>query len=254
MVSIRVAGVTVRYSSVEALRNVTIEVREGEVASIVGPNGSGKTTLLKTINGILRNYVGSVYIDGREVKKMRQREIARIIGYVPQRLEQYVPITVYDLVMTGRRPHVSFTPGHGDLAAVEEALRLTETYHLRERPITTLSGGELQRALIARALAGNPKVLLLDEPTANLDPKFQLEILRLLRNLSRSRGISILMALHDLTHAYRYSDVVIVLKEGVVHAVGRPEEVITAENIYEVYGVKAVVHRDIRAVTYVDES
>ncbi|PLJ77026.1 ABC transporter ATP-binding protein [Infirmifilum sp. SLHALR2] len=251
MVSIRVVGVTVRYGSVEALRNVTLSVDSGEVASLVGPNGSGKTTLLKTLDGILRRFTGAVYLDGRDVRRIGQREIAKVVGYVPQRLENFAPITVYDFVLTGRRPHVDGLPKREDHEAVEEALKLTGASSLRDRPITTLSGGELQRVLIARALAARPKVLLLDEPTANLDPKYQLEVLRILRSLAKS-GLCVIMALHDLTHAYRYSEKVVMLKKGVVYAAGRPEEVITEENISRVYGVKAFVHRDIRAVTYLD--
>lgn len=248
MVLVRVAGITVSYGSHRALSNVSLEIMPGEVVSVVGPNGSGKTTLLRAIDGILRPQGGSVYIDGRDVRSYVRRELARLVGYVPQGVGAVAHLTVLEFVMTGRRPHAALAYSERDLNKALEALRLVGAEGLAPRRLDRLSGGELQRVAIARALAAEPRVLLLDEPTANLDPKHQLEVLGLVRGLAKGRGVAVVMALHDLTHAYRFSDKVVMLRSGEVAALGPPEEVITSKNIERVFGVKAIVNAALRAV------
>ncbi|MEM1773279.1 MAG: ABC transporter ATP-binding protein [Desulfurococcaceae archaeon] len=248
MVVIKVADINVYYDSYEALSNVTLSVNPGEIISVIGPNGSGKTTLLKTINGIIKPLKGSVYIDGRNIYEYTRREIAKIIGYVPQRENVLGYVTVLDFVLTGRRPNVRYTYGKTDVEKAYEALRVVNCENLVLRRLDQLSGGELQRVLVARAIVSEPQVLLLDEPTSSLDPKYQVEILELVKKLLRSRGISVIMSLHDLTHAYRYSDKVIALKKGKVVTMGPPKEVITEETILKVFEVKARVIRELEAV------
>lgn len=248
MVIIRVVGVSVSYGSINALSNVHLEVLPGEVVSVLGPNGSGKTTLLKTIDGILRPVKGSVYIDGRDVSSYTRREIARIIGYVPQRSDLLQQMIVLDFVLTGRRPYANFSYSKEDIEKAFEALRIVDAEHLAYRRLDQLSGGELQRIVISRALVVEPKVLLLDEPTANLDPKYQIEILKLVKRLSKEKGIAVLMVLHDLTQAYRFSDKVVMIKNGKVIAVGTPEEVLTEENIQRVFEVKTKVIKELKTV------
>lgn len=204
------------------------------------------------MDGILKPAAGAVYLDGREVHRMGRMEVARAVGYVPQRLEAVHPTAVLDLVLTGRRPHIRLAPTGRDLEAAWRALRLVGLEDAAQRRVTELSGGEFQRALIARALAAEPKVLLLNEPTASLDPKFQLEMLRLVGRLAAESGILVVATFHDLTQAYRHSHKVMMMRAGRIHALGPPEEVLTPENIWQVYGVKALVSREHRAVILVE--
>lgn len=248
MVVVRVADLSISYGGHRALNGVTLEILPREVVSVVGPNGSGKTTLLKAVEGILSPSGGSVYVDGRDVKRYVRRELAKLLGYVPQRIDLAAGMAVLDFVLTGRRPYAELGYGKVDIDRALEALRAVEAEHLALRRLNQLSGGELQRVVIARALAAEPRVLLLDEPTSNLDPRYQVEVLRLVRSLAKERGLAVVMTLHDLTHAYRYSDKIVMLKNGAVVAVGPPEEVLKPENIEKVFGVRATVLSDLKAV------
>lgn len=248
MVVVRVADLSISYGGHRALNGVTLEILPREVVSVVGPNGSGKTTLLKAVEGILSPSGGSVYVDGRDVKRYVRRELAKLLGYVPQRIDLATGMAVLDFVLTGRRPYAELGYGKVDIDRALEALRAVEAEHLALRRLNQLSGGELQRVVIARALAAEPRVLLLDEPTSNLDPRYQVEVLRLVRSLAKERGLAVVMTLHDLTHAYRYSDKIVMLKNGAVVAVGPPEEVLKPENIEKVFGVRATVLSDLKAV------
>lgn len=247
VVEIEVKGVKVYYGSIRALDGVSISVRSGEVLSVVGPNGSGKSTLLRVINGILKPRCGTVYLDGKSLGDFSPREIARRIGLVPQRVHAAGMLTVYDFVMTGRRPYIGFMPSKTDEAKVYETLKALGIADLAERTLEELSGGELQRVIIARALASEPEVLLLDEPTNNLDLKYQLETQKIIREL-RARGLIPIIATHDLTFAYRVSDKALMLHKGKVFAAGRPEEVLTEENILKIYGVKPIIIKEHRVV------
>ena len=248
MVVIRVLGVEVRYNSVKALDSVSVEIREGEVLAVVGPNGSGKTTLLKTIDGILRPSRGCVYIDMKNVFDLPRREVAKIISFVPTQVGVSHGLKVIDFVLTGRRPHISFSPTRRDFEVALKALEMVDALNLADRDVTELSSGELQRVVIARALAAEPKVLLLDEPTANLDLRYQIDIMNLIRRLCRDRRLAVVASLHDLTHAYRYSDHVLMLNRGRVVAYGKPEEVLNEETIERVYGAKVRVVKELKAV------
>ncbi len=244
MVYLRVVGVTFAYQSIEALRDVELEVDEGELVGVVGPNGAGKTTLLKTVAGVLKPKVGAVYIGEREVAEMSPREVAKKVGVVPQEPTTYFGFTVFDVVMMGRNPHLGrlSLESQRDYEVVRKALEATNTLHLANRRITELSGGERQRVFIARALAQEPKVLLLDEPVANLDIAYQLETMQLLRKLVDG-GIAALAVSHDLNLVSRFCDKVVMLKDGRVVAAGSSGEVLTVENIRRVFGVDVAVRR-----------
>jgi len=245
---IRIQGVEVRYNSIKALDNVSMDVSEGEVVAVLGPNGSGKTTLLKVIDGILKPVKGSVYIDSKSVLRMSRRDVAKLVGFVPQRVNVMHGVKVIDFVVTGRKPHVDFAPTARDIGIALKYLKYVDAEHLAERDITELSGGEFQRILIARALAAEPRILLLDEPTANLDMKYQLAILDIIARLSKEKRLTVVMTLHDLTQAYRYAEKAVFLNNSRVYAMGRVEEVMSEEVIEAVYGVKVKVIPSLRAV------
>ena len=240
-VKILVKGVSISYDGIEALNNVTIEFMEGKVTSVVGPNGAGKTTLLRCICNILKPKIGTVLLDGSEVSKLSLKEIARKIGYVPQIHSSHVPLTVFEVVLLGRRPYVNWSLSERDLKIAWSSLEKVGAKHLANRFFDELSGGERQKVLIARALAQEPEVLLLDEPTSNLDLKHQLEILGLIKNLAEKHNLTVVMAMHDLNLASRFSDYIVMLKNGRIFATGTPSQVLTAENIREVYGVEVKV-------------
>lgn len=246
-IEINVRNVKVRYRSIKALDGVSLSVRAGEILSVIGPNGAGKSTLLKVINGVLRPMVGVVYIDGKPLDELPEREVARKTGIVPQRVHTSGMLSVHDFVMTGRRPHIDFVPSKTDEEKVHEALRTVDALDLAGRTLEELSGGELQRVIIARALAGEPEVMLLDEPTSSLDLKYQLEVLNLVRSL-RSKGLTVIMAIHDLTQAYRVSDKVLLLKGGRVFAAGEPDDVLNPKTLFEVYGIPTTVIKEYRVV------
>lgn len=240
VVEVKVKDVKVYYGSIRALDGISISVGSGEILSIVGPNGAGKSTLLKVINGVLKPRYGTVYLNQKSLSTIPLREIAKIVGFVPQRINVAGMLTVYEFVMTGRRPYIGFMPSKTDEEKVYEALKAVRATDLIGRTLEELSGGELQRVIIARALVGEPEVLLLDEPTSNLDLKYQLEIQMIIKNL-RSKGLISIIATHDLTFAYRISDKILLLNHGKIFAAGKPEDVLTPENIFKVYGVKPLI-------------
>jgi len=241
LVTLRVCGVTFRYGSVEALKDVTLEVREGEVVSIIGPNGAGKSTLLKCVLNLLKPAGGAILIEPHgNVARMRGVERAKLISYTPQVEAPSAPLTVLEFVLLGRKPYVGRTYGEEDLRIAEEVLEELGLRNLALRRVSELSGGEWRKALIARALAQKPKVLLLDEPTNHLDLKHQVNVLELIRRLSRAKKVATLMAMHDVNLAVRYSDKIIALKKGKITYCGHPNN-ITANLIKELYEVNVEV-------------
>jgi len=236
----KVEGLWVSYDGVEVLKDLNFACTESGIVAIVGPNGSGKTTLLRTLNRKLAPDKGKVFIDGRNLSAFSRKEIARKIAVVPQMSAVRFPFTVADAVLMGRLPHIEGLAGEkkGDFEAARNAMAATGTEHLATRPITEISGGEYQRVIIARALAQEPSVLLLDEPTLHLDLNHQLVLLDLLEALVRDRGLTVLMTTHDINLALRYPDRVMLLDSGSILADGNPTGVLTAENIRRVYGVE----------------
>ncbi len=241
---LKLKDVTFSYDSVRALDGVTLEAMEGEMVGVIGPNGSGKTTLLHCANRALKPEGGIVFIDGQDASRLSRREIAQKLGTVPQNSSVSFPFTVLDVVLMGRNPYLGrFTrEGERDISVVESAMELTGTRHLAERRMDELSGGERQRVIIARALAQQPEILLLDEPTLHLDVNHQLEILELLEELTSEKKLVTLLVSHDLNLAARFCDRLVLLRWGKVFAAGSVEQVLTPYNIKEVYGVDVEIH------------
>ena len=252
-------GVSLSYNSRLVLGDVSLQLRKGAIVTLLGPNGCGKTTLLKIINGLLRPDSGKVYVDGNDVSRMRQTDMARLMGHVPQTQRSSFPFTALDIVLTGRMPHISALsqPGPRDLEKARQAMDMVGASHLSSRPYTQISGGERQLVMIARALAQEPSFLLLDEPTSYLDFKNQHQVLKMISQIARDQKVTVVMTLHDPNHALMFSDELVLLRKLTekecgdeqkcksdsnsnhqnVVAAGKPTEVMTPENIFEAYGI-----------------
>ena len=233
------------YPASEALvlRGLTLEIRDREIVALVGPNGSGKSTLLRALGRVLTPRRGVVYLEGKSLREWPTREVARKLALLPQGPTLAADLSVQELVRLGRSPHQGLLglPTRQDEEAVRWAIAETGIGPMAGRRVSELSGGERQRVWVAMALAQQPQVLLLDEPTTFLDLKHQLEVLDLLRYLNREHGLTVVMVLHDLNQAARYAGRVVVLREGEVYADGSPAEVLTATTLRDVFGVEARV-------------
>jgi iron complex transport system ATP-binding protein len=240
---LEVEGVSVTYRSggreIRALNNASLSLAAGEVVGLVGPNGSGKTTLVRVVTAVVRPNAGRVVVAGRDVSRMKQVELARLVGVVPQEPVLPPAFTVLACVLMGRTPHLRLLQNEGahDLEAARRAMRATDTWDLAERMLGELSGGERQRVVVARALAQETPILLLDEPTAHLDLGHQAAVLGLMRRFARDEGKAVLAVVHDLTLAARYCDRLVMLRGGSVIASGTPAEVLTPARLRDVYGV-----------------
>lgn len=243
---IRVSKVSFRYVEEWVLRDVSFGVRKGEFLGVIGPNGSGKTTLLKSLNRTLAPEEGDIFINGLNVNEIKRRELARVVGMVPQEAPIVFPFTVLELVLMGRAPYLkrlSFE-GEKDYKIARKAMEMTGTLGFSGRGISALSGGEKQRVLIARAIAQEPDIMLLDEPTSFLDIKHQIEIYDLIKGLSSRDGLTIISVSHDINLAAHYCDRILLLDNGRVCKVGSPEDVVTGENIEGVYGCRVLVDKN----------
>ncbi|MDR2886883.1 MAG: ABC transporter ATP-binding protein [Bacteroidales bacterium] len=227
------------YSAAPVLRNISCTIGRGSLVALVGPNGSGKSTLVKCIGGILKVRKGDILIDGKDTESYSPNAMARKVAYVPQSESRQAPATVFDTVLTGRKPYIGWKPSESDLHIAARALELLDMEHLAMKRTDELSGGQRQTVMIARALAQEPEILLLDEPTANLDVRHQMEVMEVLKKLS-AQGITIVIAIHDINMAFRYAGVIMMLKEGRVFSCG-PRETVTAVMIEELYGIKASI-------------
>jgi iron complex transport system ATP-binding protein len=229
------------YGDKPVLKDISFTVEGSQFISILGPNGVGKSTLIHCINRILDPLSGQVTIDGRDVKDFSSKELARIVGYVPYSSQTSFPMSVVDTVLLGRYPHSGNRHTDQDVEIAHGALKLLSIEDLAFRQFNQLSAGQHQKVMLARGLAQESKILLLDEPTSNLDIMHQMSVAHLLRDLSRRNDIMIIMICHDLNIASRYSDRIIMMSEGTIFADGTPEETLTAENIMKVYGIESEI-------------
>jgi len=235
---IELDAVTAGYDD-PVVSDVSFAVERGELVALLGPNGVGKSTLLRTVLGLRDPLSGTVTLDGDDVTTMDRTEVARRLGYVPQSESGGLPSTVFETVLTGRKPHTSWRPTEEDRAVVGEVLTQVGIDDLAMRPLTDLSGGQRQQVRLARALAQQPEALVLDEPTSSLDLRHQFDVLDHVARLA-AEGLAVLFALHDLELATRYADRLVFLADGEVVAVGGPE-VVTSALVAEVYDIHARV-------------
>ncbi|MGG6294023.1 ABC transporter ATP-binding protein [Leptolyngbya sp. AN02str] len=241
--SLAAQQVTGGYSSLPIVQDVDLSLEAGEWLSLVGANGSGKSTLLKLMSRILPLQSGAVWLDGAAIHSQPPQFVARRMALLPQHHPLPEGLTVRQLVSLGRSPHQAWwqlEPSAEDWQQIDAAIAKTQLETLSDRPVHQLSGGERQRAFLALALAQNPTVLLLDEPTTYLDIHYQLQLLDLLRQLNQ-QGLSIITVLHDVNLAARYSDRIALLKRGTLWAVGTPEQVLTPGHLSQVFGVQVCV-------------
>ncbi|MGD9367139.1 MAG: ABC transporter ATP-binding protein, partial [Desulfobacteraceae bacterium] len=224
-----VADIDFSYNSLPVLSDVNFSLDRGQMMCVLGVNGAGKSTLLKCLNRILTPRRGSVLVEGEELLRMSRNSVARRMGYVPQRHPE-TQQSVFELVLMGRKPYIQWSLSSNDYELVENIITQIGIAHLSMRPVNDLSGGELQKVIIARALAQSPEILLLDEPTSNLDLKNQLEVMALIRRIVETQGLSAVIAIHDLNIAVRFADRFLFLKEHRIHAVAAKKD-LTSEMI-----------------------
>jgi len=243
MSHVRLKKIGFRYDETRVLGNISFDVQRGEFFGIIGPNGSGKTTLLRIIDKILTPCEGSVGIGGIDLHKIKRADLAKIVGVVSQDFPPLFLFTVHEIVMMGRSPHLGKLrfEGKEELAIVEQVMEMTDIHSLAGRSFGELSGGEMQRVLIARALAQRPEIILLDESTANLDIKHQIDFFNLMRNLNKVEGLTVIAVTHDINLSSLYCDRILLLSRGTVYSTGTPGEVITESSIEEVYDTKVLV-------------
>ena len=240
---LRVEDLHFSYGSRPVLEGVDFGVAKGELCAVLGNNGAGKSTLLKCAARILQAREGVVYLDEEDISKLKGQDLAKSLSYVAQRDTENARLSVFDTVLQGRKPHLGLTIRTNDIQVVEEVLVALEMEEFAFRYLDELSGGELQKVVIARALAQEPQVLLLDEPTSNLDLRNQLEVMDLMRRMTEEKGMAVLVAIHDINLASRFCDKYLLLHEGLIFASGG-DEVLTQSNIEETYGIMVRLLRD----------
>lgn len=243
--AIAIDGLSFAYKNRPVLQGVSLSVARGEMIGILGPNGSGKTTLIKILSALLTGK-GEVRLSGRDIRTYGRRELSRLFAVVPQESQVIFPYTAAEIVLMGRASHHNpfALEGARDLEVARKNMEMTETASLANRYLHELSGGEKQRVLIARALAQESDILLMDEPAAFLDLKHQVQILQLMRRLNRERGLTIVAALHDVNLAALFFPRLVMLCDGKIYRDGTPGEVLTRETIYDVYGVRVRIVKD----------
>ena len=237
---LNVSGIKFSYNHFPVVDDVTFTLEPGCILGVLGMNGAGKSTLLKCLNRILTPGSGSVYIDGSQVSRMHRNEIAKYFGYVPQKSPDST-LTVFDSVLLGRKPYMKWNASKIDILIVENILKQLGCVHLSQRVTSELSGGELQKVIIARALAQEPKVLLLDEPTSSLDLKNQFQVMNIIKNAVQNYNVSAVVSMHDINLALRFADFFLMLKNGKIRFLSGKDDLSPAV-IEDVYGVKTIIN------------
>ncbi len=231
------------YADDEVLRQINLNLRAGEWMGVIGPNGSGKSTLIKLMGGLLKSSDDSILFRAKDIQSYSRAELAREIAWIPQETSTPFSFSAYEMVMMGRHPYLKafrFESGE-DHAICDRAMEITSTTEFKTRKFSELSGGEKQRILIASAIVQSPEIMLLDEPTASLDLKYQIQVLDILKSLNRERGITMVLAMHDLNLAAKYCHRLVLLKEGRIVCDGTPADVLQKDIIEDVYEVKVQI-------------
>jgi iron complex transport system ATP-binding protein len=243
--AIRVDHLEFAYPDKSVLNGVSLSIEKGEMIGILGPNGSGKTTFLRILSGVLAAK-GGIQINRKAIRSYSRRELSRLCAVVPQENSPSFPYTVAEIVLMGRASHHHplALEGERDLERARNSMELTETVSLASRHLHELSGGEKQRVMIARALAQDPQILLLDEPSAFLDLKHQIRALQLVRKLNREKGLTVIAALHDLNLAALFFPRLVILRNGKIFRDGSPKDVLTESAIEQAYGIRVKVQAD----------
>lgn len=244
MIELEMQNVSLGYNHQPVLKDITLKASPGKMVGLIGPNGSGKSTIIKALSRIIHPCSGRILLNGKDISRIPRRELALLVGVVPQMPLLPSTFTALEIVLMGRNPHLGLfqSEGQRDWTIAWRAMGQTATQPLANRRVNELSGGEIQCLLIARVLVQETKVILLDEPTANLDIGRQVEILDLIKNLCVGNNLTVLAALHDLNLAAQYCDRLFLINEECIHAEGTPVEVITDRNIKEVYGAENCVY------------
>lgn len=236
---LKVNNLFFHYKSCKALENINFSIKRGEITVILGPNGVGKTTLLKCLNSILPFQKGEILVKDRNIREMKIKQIAKQISYVAQKSES-ARITAFDAILLGRHPHIRFKTGTDDLKKVDAIIKTLNLSHLSLKYLDQMSGGELQKISIARALVQQTDLLLLDEPTSSLDLKNQTDILKLIKHIVKGHNIAAVMTMHNLNTALRYADNYLFLKNKTIYGAGKINE-ISSKMIHDVYDVKVEI-------------
>ncbi|MDH7552310.1 MAG: ABC transporter ATP-binding protein [Spirochaetota bacterium] len=236
--TLTINSISAGYDSSIILHDISVELKQGLVTALIGPNGSGKSTLLKVIAGIVKPYAGIIRLGDINVDELKGTQRAQLIAYLPQASNSLPSTTVFESILLGRKPYISFEPDSEDLAVVEDTIKIFNIEQYAFKKINELSGGEIQKVLIARAIAQRTKVLLLDEPINHLDVKNQLEIMNIVKHYTASSGLITMVVLHDINRALQFADEFILLKDGYIIERGS-SEVITPHVLHEIYGIEA---------------
>lgn len=237
---ITIDGISFAYNGRDVLKEISLNIQPGQLVAVLGVNGSGKTTLLRTISRILQPHRGAIFLNGEAIARMDRQQLARRIGYLPQK-SQTASCSVFEAILVGRCPHLRWRVTEEDLAETERIITLMGLGSYSERDVSKLSGGEFQRVMIARALAQQPQVLLLDEPVNHLDIKSQYDVMSLLRQVTQQLNIITIAVMHDLNTALRFSTNLVMMKDGRIFTSGQ-QEIVTADTIRAVYGLEAQIH------------
>ena len=241
MTSIKIDDVSFSYNNVDVLKDISLEFSSSNLTCIIGPNGVGKTTLVKCINRLLKPNKGSITIDGEDLSTFSLLDLARRMAFVPNSVSSVFSMSVSEAILMGRYPHSGWVTSDYDLRVVEDIIHTMNLEDLADRNFRELSAGQTQSVVIARGLVQEPEILILDEPTSNLDVKHQMDIMKFLSNYSKNMNIKVIMVCHDLNITSNFADRIIIMHNGRVFADGTAEQVMTEENIRNVYGVNSKI-------------